>query len=253
MLVSPHIQAVILTVVAFLGAGFSAIAGLGGGTFLVAVMFVLGLPPPVAVPVHAAVQMVSNGSRTIAYGKFLDRRALLIFLAGAIVAPFFVAPLVSKADPDWIRLTMAGFLLFVTWAPWINRIHTKHWSGLVVAGLIAGGLGTVVGATGALIAPFFLREEWTKEGVIGNKAICQASAHVIKIAAFSAYGLQFWQHLHLVIPMTLAVITGTFLGKRLGGRLSEDKFKITFKVVLTLLAVKLVALVVWRWVWGVPN
>ena len=247
MLLSPLLEAVILSVVAFLGAGFSAIAGLGGGTFLVAVMFALGLPPPVAVPVHAAVQMVSNGSRTVAYGKFLDRRAWLIFMAGAVVAPFLVAPLVAKADPDWIRLTMGVFLVFVTWAPWIKRIHAEHWGGLVAAGLIAGGLGSVVGATGALIAPFFLREEWTKEGVIGNKAVCQASAHVIKIAAFSAYGLRFWEHLHLVIPMTIAVVVGTFLGKRLGGGLSEAKFKITFKVVLTLLAVKLLALVVYRW------
>lgn len=234
---------ILLTVVALLTAALSAIAGLGGGTILIAAMLAVGLPPVVAVPLHAAVQLVSNSSRCIAYLKAIHWPALGWFLIGAIPTPFVMAPLVAQANPDWIRLGMAGFILLALQPAWIQRIHMHGRSGMIVAGGIAGGIGSVVGASGLLIGPFFLRHQWSKETIIGTLAVAQAAAHLVKVIAFATLSLEveldnaaFWS---LLIPMAIAVVIGTGLGKGLSQYLSDTRFRLIFKLVLISLAIKL--------------
>ena len=53
-----------LVLVGFLTATLSGVAGMGGGSILIGVLLVAGLPPLEAVPLFAAVQLVSNVSRT---------------------------------------------------------------------------------------------------------------------------------------------------------------------------------------------
>ena len=232
---------VLLTVAALVTATISGMAGLGGGTVLVAIFFAVGLAPGVAVPVHAAVQLVSNGARTVAFLRHVDLRAVGIFVLGGAPAPFLVADLVKGIDPDSARLFMGLFILAITWgADALKRVKLYGAPGLVAAGVLAGGLGMVVGATGTLIAPFFLRPQWSKETVIGTKALCQALAHVFKIVAFSQAGFAFAENIELIAPMAIAVVAGTFIGKRIVGLMSEETFRLLFRVILTALAIKLI-------------
>ncbi|MCA9667533.1 MAG: sulfite exporter TauE/SafE family protein [Myxococcales bacterium] len=240
----------ILTAAALITAVISGMAGLGGGTVLVAIMFGVDLPPKTVVPVHAAVQLVSNGARTVLFARYVKWAALLSFLLAAVPTPFLAAPWVKHLDPRWVRLGMGLFILAVTWGSGLlSRLSVGDGSAgararaafvaLLVAGLLAGGLGMVVGATGALIAPFFLRDDWSKETTIGTKALCQGAAHVLKLAAFSAHGFALQAHLALIVPMSVAVVLGTVIGKRIGKRLSDKAFALIFRLILSALSLKL--------------
>src|SRR5690349_13037035 len=101
----------ILSVIAFFAASLSGMAGIGGGTILIAAMYALGLTPTVAVPVHAGVQLVSNGSRTLAYLKHVNWQALRDFLIGVVPAPFIIAPLIARIETHEMQLFMACFIL----------------------------------------------------------------------------------------------------------------------------------------------
>ena len=90
----------ILIVVAFASSVLSGIAGAGGGTILIGAIYAAGMPPVVAVPLHASVQLASNASRVVAYLPHVRWSAALVFCVGALPAPFLVAPLVAKANPD---------------------------------------------------------------------------------------------------------------------------------------------------------
>ena len=61
----------------------------------------------------------------------------------------------------------------------------------------------------------------------------------MKIIAFASFPMGVFDHWTLLPPLVLAVIMGTFLGKRLLEKLSEGKFTFIYRVVLTLLAIKL--------------
>lgn len=230
---------VIFATAALVGGTLSAMTGLGGGTFLIAVLYAAGLGPTVAVPLHAGVQLVANGTRTLAYLSHVNWRGLGLFLVGAVPAPFLVAPLVVRADPDFVRLLMAGFLLLATVPGWLGRIRLHGPAGMVLAGTIAGGAGMVVGATGPLIAPFFLRDEWSKETVIASIAVSQTMSHLLKIVAFAGHGFNLLDQWALLLPMSAAVIIGTLLGRRLVGVFDERGFRLAFNVILLLLAARL--------------
>lgn len=55
-------QTAILIVVAFLTSALSGVVGMGGGMLLLSVMAAC-FPPAVLIPLHGAVQFVSNGVR----------------------------------------------------------------------------------------------------------------------------------------------------------------------------------------------
>lgn len=230
---------IILTLSALLAATLSGITGLGGGTILIAVLYAVGLLPAVAVPLHAGVQLVSNASRTLAFFRYVDWPSLRWFLLGAVPSPFLVAPYVVDANPDWIRLGMAAFILIALWPRLLSFIHMHGPLGMVVAGVLASGVGMIVGATGMLIAPFFLNPLWEKQRVIASLAVCQTFAHLLKIAAFASVGANVFEHWHWLLPMCLAVIAGTWLGKRVHGQLDERQFQWLFRSILALLAIKL--------------
>lgn len=230
---------VILAAAALIGGTLSAMTGLGGGTFLIAVLYTMGLVPTVAVPLHAGVQLVANGTRTLAYLRHVNWRGLGLFLVGAAPAPFLVAPLVVRADADLVRLLMAGFILLALVPGWVHRIRLHGPMGMVAAGVIAGGAGMVVGATGPLIAPFFLRDDWSKETIIASIAVSQTLSHLLKIVAFAGYGFSLLDQWTLLLPMCVAVIVGTLLGRRLVGVFNERGFRIVFNGILLLLAVRL--------------
>ncbi len=58
--------ALVVVVAGFLTATLSGAAGLGGGTILIGLFYAIGMAPAEAVPLFAAVQLVSNASRTAA-------------------------------------------------------------------------------------------------------------------------------------------------------------------------------------------
>jgi uncharacterized membrane protein YfcA len=231
--------AAVLTLIALLASTLSGMAGIGGGTILIAAMYAVGLTPTVAVPVHAGVQLVSNFSRTLAYLRHVEWRALRDFLIGAAPAPFLVAPLIARANEHWLLITMAGFIYLTLWPRWLKWLRLEGRAGMVAAGVITGGLGSLVGATGTLIAPLFLRSDWRKETTIATLALCQAIAHLLKIIAFATVGYGLFEHWQLLLPMVLAVVVGTLIGSRLHGRLSEERFVGMFRLILGALATKL--------------
>lgn len=231
--------ATILTVVALLAATLSGMAGIGGGTILIAAMYAVGLSPAVAVPVHAGVQLVSNFSRTLAFLRHVEWRALRDFLLGAVPAPFMVAPLIANADKYWMLILMAAFIYVTLWPRWLKWLRLEGRTGMAMAGVITGGVGSLVGATGTLIAPLFLRSDWSKETTIATLAVCQSIAHLLKIVAFATFGFGIFAHWPLLLPMCAAVVAGTLIGSRLHGRMREDRFVVMFRVILGVLATKL--------------
>lgn len=228
-----------LTLTAFFAAVLSGMTGLGGGTLLIAVFYAVGLAPGVAVPLHAGVQLVSNASRTIAYLPHVDWRGTGLFMLTAIPAPFLALPLVAAFPVDGLRLFMAGFILLALWPGWLARLKLQGTAGLLLSGLVAGGVGMVTGATGLLIAPFFLRDGWSKETVIATMAVCQSAAYLVKIFAFALHGESLLTHWQWLLPMVIAVIIGTLVGRRLVNVFDEAGFRRVFRLLLAVLALKL--------------
>lgn len=229
----------LIAIAAFFTATLSGIAGVGGGTVLIGIFYALGFAPMVAVPLHAAVQLISNASRTLAYLQHVEWRAALWFMLGAVPAPFLIAPLVEQADQNLIRLLMAGLVAVSLLPESKQAVNLPKNVAILIAGVLNGSLGMFIGATGLVIGRLFLRPEWRKETVIGTLALCQFIGHLSKIGGFATLGLSAIARLDVLLPLALATVLGTFNGRWLHRYVSEALFQKVFKAILLILSLKL--------------
>ena len=106
-------------------------------------------------------------------------------------------------------------------------------------GTIVGILNVTFGATGPLIAPFFLNLGLTRFELIGSKAAAQMGGHVAKIVVFGLVGFAYANWLGLLSSLCLAVVGGTWLGTRVLGRVNEVWVVRIYRFVLTMVALRL--------------
>lgn len=235
----------ILGVAAFATAMLSAIVGMAGGMTLLAVML-LFLPPLVVIPLHGVVQLVSNSSRT-----FIQRAHLrwdVIWRYSVLLLPmgFVGLSFARSLTPDAMKILIGVFVLAATWAPGILLLgahpeETNPRRRFFLLGGVVGVVNIAVGATGPLIAPFFLNLGLTRFALIGTKAACQALGHLAKIVVFGVAGFAFPDWLLLLLLLSACVVAGTWLGSRLLHRVSEVWFVRIYKGVLTAIALRLAA------------
>ncbi len=242
---------VTLTLAALLTATISAIVGMGGGILLLAVMAGF-MPLSQAVPLHAAVQLVSNGTRILAFLRSVDWRTVRRFVLGVlpgVVIGFFILRWIRNLDggsgnldraEPYLKIIIGAYILIVTHLPKPrNEAHRPWRFDFTLLGLLVGILGLVVGAIGPIIAPLFARRGFVKENLIATKAVCQMCTHALKIAAFAALGvLKVAAFSKLFVAMAAMAVVGTFLGKRLLKHVSPEAFVVLYKVALTVAGLK---------------
>ena len=131
--------------------------------------------------------------------------------------------------------------LYILWYLYLRGSKKERKNKLFIfVGFIGGLCSIFVGAVGPLIAPFFLRNELGKENVIANKAACQIITHIGKIPIFIYFfNFSYTEHYTLLLPLIISVYIGTTIGKKLLGKLSDNTFKLFFKICLTLIAIRL--------------
>lgn len=235
----------VLFAAAFATSILSAIVGMAGGITLLTVML-LYLEPLVAIPIHGVVQLVSNGSRAIVQRRHVEAGIALRY--GVLLLPMGFAGLwlARQLSPDLTRLVIGVFVLLATWAPaWLllgshpDQIDRNR--RFFLLGGVVGFLNVTLGATGPLIAPFFLNLGLTRQALVGTKAACQLLGHLAKVVIFGVVGFAYAEWLIPLALLCIAVVIGTWLGSRLLERVSEKAFVRLYKTVLTLIALRLIA------------
>ncbi len=239
-----------LAAAAFATAVLSAIVGMAGGIILLSVML-LFLEPLTVIPLHGVVQLVSNGSRTWIQRQHVEwsitwRYAVLLLPAG------YLGILVALQLPaQGTRLAIGLFVLGATWRPaWLmlgaHPEQTNPPKRFFALGGAVGCLNPVIGATGPLIAPFFLNLGFSRQTIVGTKAACQALGHVAKVILFGAVvAFAYADWLLPLLLLSVMVIAGTWAGSRMLERVNDRAFTILFKTILTLVALRLVLVEIW--------
>ncbi|MFT7144317.1 MAG: putative membrane protein YfcA [bacterium] len=96
-----------------------------------------------------------------------------------------------------------------------------------------------VGASGHLNSAFIGREGLRKEGQVASVAACMFCVHVLKTIVFGIVGFVFYDYALLMFLMIVTGFAGTYVGKHMLFKLPEKLFKIIYKTVITLLALRL--------------
>jgi len=234
----------LLAAAALLTSMLSAIVGMAGGITLLAVMLLI-LPPLVAIPLHGVIQLASNSSRAVIQRRHL--RWGIILRYGILLVPmgFVGLELAQSLPPRGMKAMIGIFVLVATWRPKL-LLFGRHPEAadpnrrFLLLGGVAGVLNIAIGAVGPLIAPFFLNLGLTRFALIGTKAACQSLGHLAKTAIFGIAGFVFFDYLPVLALMIPLVIAGTWIGSHILEYVNEALFIRTYKVVLSLVALRLV-------------
>jgi len=223
--------------ISFVGSFIAAGLGLGGGLLVLATM-TLFLPPTVLIPVHAVVQIGSNGFRA-----FLMRRQILYsvipaFLVGTLLGSW-LGGLTIFALEVWLLQSILGvFVLYATWAP---KFRSSNPGPMKFFGCgVFGGFATMfVGGTGPLVAPFVNAACKERQQVVATHASLMTFQHLFKVILFGVLGFAFGPYIPLMVGLIGFGVCGTIIGRRVLDRLPEKTFRIALQTILTLLAARL--------------
>ncbi len=233
----------LLIVAAFLSSSLTAILGLGGGMLLISFMSVF-LPPAAIVPIHGVVQFVSNASRSAFSSRDIRKDLLWPFLAGGLIGTLVGSRLILRIPSEFLPIPLGLFILLMTWLPQINR---KLWfpGKFFSLGFFQSFLTLFVGATGPLNLPFLVRAGLTRDQLVVTGAAFMTIVHLVKIITFGLLGFAFAPYLSLMALMIIAVISGSYVGTRLRHHVPEQLFLKTFKLLITLLAIRMIVKPLW--------
>lgn len=229
----------ILTLSAFLTSILAGTIGMGGGIIFVGILASF-VEATFVVPLHAALMIVSNGSRIVLFLKHINLRIVGFYSLGllpASMAGIYVFKLLPK---DLIKLMIGMFILAAIFTPLKPAKTVIGDRAFVWVGMLAGFFGIFFGASGPITAPFYLRRGIIKENFIATKAACQILDHVVKVFLFGFIGINVLAYGDVIVCLSLAVILGTLIGKRLVKRLSEKAFVSIFKLVLIAIALRII-------------
>jgi len=215
--------------------------GFGGGAMLMAVVL-LFMPPGIAIPFHGMLQLVANSSRVVMLRRWVAWRLALPYLLllplGAVLGRWLFGGISERAI-----FVLIGLFVLATLGsrelPFLKGREYPRWF-FVPLGLGVGILGSTVGVVGVLVAPFLDRSDLNKEGINSTMALMTAAMHLMKIAAFTAFGFDLAAHLSPLLLLAPAVILGSYAGKSILVRFSEGVFRLLFKGILGALALKLI-------------
>ena len=241
----------ILIISAFITSSISAVLGMGGGIILLGIMAILIPEGYMVIALHGIIQLVSNTTRTYVFKKHLKKDLVKEFSIGvffgvmlsiAIIIILIQLFQVSSANEIKVEILKPLIGLFIIWYLFLKGPKKEKQIGsFIPVGTISGLSSIFVGATGPLIAPFFISRNLLKENIIANKAACQMVTHLTKIPLFIYFfNVNYLNEYQILFPLILAVFLGTNFGKKILSFIPEKLFRKIFKIALFLIAIRLI-------------
>ena len=244
-------ELIILIISAFITSSISAVLGMGGGIILLGIMAIIIPNGYMVIALHGIIQLISNTTRTFVFRKHLKIKLIKEFLIGAIIGAglsatiifllikFFEVSSASEIKVDFLKPLIGIFIIWYLFLKGPKK--EKESKSFIKVGGISGLASIFVGATGPLIAPFFLNSNLSKENIIANKAACQMITHLTKIPLFIFFfNVNYIGEYKLLFPLILAVFIGTNFGKKILDMIPEKIFIRLFKTTLFIIAIKLI-------------
>ena len=240
-----------LILAAFITSSISAVLGMGGGIILLGIMAIIIPEGYAVVALHGIIQLVSNFTRSFVFRQHIKKDIIRQYLPGAVLglslSALIIFLLITLFQVESAKEIKIDFLkpiigIFILWFLFGRRPQPKDdHPNFFGVGLVSGITTVFIGATGPLIAPFFIKGKLTKETIIANKAICQAISHAGKIPLFILFfQFDYFAELDVLLPLVVAVFIGTNFGKQILAFIPEKVFQLLFRCALTIIAVKLI-------------
>lgn len=229
---------IFLGIISMVSSTAAAVFGLGGGLILISFLPDF-LPTDALVPVHGVTQLASNTSRAVFSYRSIVWRLLPLFFAGSLLGAALFGILVINITTAYIPVFIGVYILLKLWSERMGRFLSSFDS-LFVLGFFQTGLGILVGSTGHLVMPRLLKEIPDRDGIVATSGMFMALSHGLKLLAYGIIGFTFSQYSALLVYMVIGALIGSLLGTLLRRKISNRWFSQVLKVLLTVMALRMI-------------
>lgn len=233
-------ELIILFLVSFLAATISGAAGFGGALLLLpALTTIVGIKA--AIPVLTIGQIFGNASR-VWFGRYeLKWKPIIYFLLTAIPLTILGSYLFAGIDSHKIKIGIGVFLilLVIYRRTNIKKIELGD-KGMLLGGGLTGFLSGLAGSAGPLGAAFFLGLNLTATAYVASEAFTALTMHLIKTMVYNKYSLVGLTEFYYGAFIGVAMILGSWAGKKIIERLNREKFILLVEVLLLISGLQLI-------------
>ena len=226
----------VITLGSFLASFVNAAFATGGAYLLLAATSSV-LPLTAAIPLLSAFALGSQFARCAWFWPHIHWPIVASCSLGSVIGVAIGARVFVALPEALISLLLGVLLLLMIWAPrprW--RLPLRHPFFLV--GVLHSFTATLFGV-GAFLQPAILHTSLLKLQITVTLAACLLTMEIFKLAGYIAYGFDYLDYLPHIVLATLAGLAGTWLGARVAHRISERAFRLVFRGLITLIALRL--------------
>lgn len=225
-----------MVLTSFIAAAISGAFAIGGGFLMMGVCAAI-LPIAAVVPMHSALMLGTSLGRSYFFWKYVHWGITIPFILGCLIgAPAGTRVYVTL--PETVIAVVVGvFMLGAVWFPPIGwRPRFRHPFFLV--GVVHSFLSALF-SFGGVMQPLMMRTRLDKMQVVATLAVSLLAMNVFKLGGYAAFGFDFRPYALLIALSVLAGVAGSGLGRRIVERLPEERFRLVFKLIMTVLALQL--------------
>jgi uncharacterized protein len=251
---SEFMPIVYLSVVSFFAWIVSTLAG-GGSPFILIPLVNLLMGAAAVPPVITIGMFFGNAHRVLLFWRDIDWVLTAWYAPGAIAGAILGAYTFTKIHLDWLQIVIAIFLIVsavlfeLEKSPETTvsdlepsalipeevkpKFQLKAWH-IMPAGFVKAYVSGLVGTTGPVLNPFYLRYGLVKEKMIATKATHMTIIHLVKIVTYGLLAAISKEQIIAGLAIGLAAIPANLIGKALLKQMSQSQFR---QIVLAFMAI----------------
>ncbi len=220
----------------------STISGGGGALVLVpALNAMIGVGN--TAPVLNLGTFLGRPARLIIFWKHVQWKICLYYAPAAILGAFLGSWLFSNFRLEWLQILVGLFLISTVFQYRFGKKKRSFpillWH-FIPLGLIVSILGTIIGAMGPVMNPFYLNLGLDKEDLIATKTANSFLMGISQIGSYAFFGLlqnEYWVY---GIVLGIGATLGNIVGKKFLSKMKSSTFR---KLVILLMVISGVLLI----------
>jgi len=220
----------------------STISGGGGALVLVPLLnWTIGVGN--TAPVLNLGTFIGRPSRLIIFWKHINWKVFLYYAPSAIIGAWLGAWLFSNFNVGWLQIIVGIFLISTIWQYKFGKkeksFEMEYWF-FIPIGFLVSTLGTIIGALGPVLNPFYLNLGLDKEDLIATKTANAFLMGLSQIGSYTFFGLlqdQFWLY---GIALGIGATIGNMIGKKFLANMKSSTFR---KLLIALMVISGIVLI----------
>ena len=220
------LEDILFFIVAFISEVIGAVAGFGSSTiFLPLALFFVDFQT--ALILVAISHLFGNLGRINFFRHGIDKKIIATFGIPSILFSFLGASIVGILSQDTLKVILGIFLIIISFLFLVRpslRVPTNR-NIIITGGGISGLITGLVGTGGVLRATFLTGFNLEKTKYIATAAVIALGTDATRIPLYLSQGFLLQQYYYYIPISAATAIGGTYIGKKIVGKLDQTKFR----------------------------